>query len=80
MVRRIFVGSWRPPGWPVSSWRAGPAALSGAAPLLLIAYLGWLLFWRPAVVVHDAGVTLENPFRSIDVPWARWCRSTPATR
>jgi hypothetical protein len=24
----------------------------------------------PSVVVHDAGVTLENPFRSIEVPWA----------
>jgi hypothetical protein len=48
----------------------GVAALAGAGPLLLIAYLGWLLFWRPAVVVHDAGVTIENPFRAITVPWA----------
>ncbi|MDP9692857.1 UNVERIFIED_ORG: hypothetical protein J2X79_000386 [Arthrobacter globiformis] len=48
----------------------GVPALAGAAPLLLIAYLGWLLFWRPAVVVHDAGVTIENPFRAISVPWA----------
>jgi hypothetical protein len=42
----------------------------GTGPLLLIAYLGWLLFWRPSVVVHDAGVRLENPFRSVMVPWA----------
>src|SRR6476620_6857877 len=48
----------------------GMPALAGAGPLLLIAYLGWLLFWRPAVVVHDAGVTIENPFRAITVPWA----------
>jgi hypothetical protein len=48
----------------------GMPALTGAGPLLLIAYLGWLLFWRPAVVVHDAGVTIENPFRAIMVPWA----------
>ncbi|XAS66315.1 PH domain-containing protein [Micrococcaceae bacterium Sec5.7] len=48
----------------------GPGALVGAGPLLLIAFLGWLLFWRPAVVVDDAGVTLENPFRSVAVPWA----------
>ncbi|MBO1267340.1 PH domain-containing protein [Arthrobacter cavernae] len=48
---------------------AGPAALAGTAPLLLVAFFGWLLFWRPAVVVHDAGVTLENPYRTIDVPW-----------
>ena len=49
---------------------AGPGALGGIAPLALIAFLGWQLFWMPSVVVHDAGVTLENPFRSIEVPWA----------
>lgn len=48
----------------------GPGALIGAGPLLLIGFLGWLLFWMPAVVVHDGGITLENPFRSIMVPWA----------
>ena len=37
---------------------------------LLVAFLGWQLFWLPAVVVHDAGITLENPFRTIVVPWA----------
>ena len=52
------------------SLTAGPGALGGTAPLLLIAFLGWQLFWMPSVVVHDAGVTLENPFRSIKVPWA----------
>ena len=49
---------------------AGPGALGGIAPLALIAFMGWQLFWMPSVVVHDAGVTLENPFRSIEVPWA----------
>jgi hypothetical protein len=48
---------------------AGPSGLASAAPLVLIAFLGWLLFWMPSVVVHDAGVTLENPLRSIEVPW-----------
>lgn len=48
---------------------AGPGALVGATPLLFVAFLGWLLFWRPAVVVLDSGVTLENPYRTIDVPW-----------
>lgn len=47
----------------------GPVALAGAAPLLFVAYLGWLLFWRPAVVVSDDGVILENPFRVVEVPW-----------
>ncbi|MFC7850617.1 PH domain-containing protein [Arthrobacter sp. NPDC057388] len=48
----------------------GLPAMAGSWPLLLIAYLGWLLFWRPAVVIDDAGVTIENPFRAIRVPWA----------
>lgn len=42
----------------VTAVTAGPAALAGTAPLLLIALLGWQLFWMPAVVVHDGGVTL----------------------
>ena len=64
-------GSWQPAsGWPALVVAGGVPALAGAGPLLLIAYLGWLLFWRPAVVVHDAGVSLENPFRAITVPWA----------
>ncbi|MDN4642603.1 PH domain-containing protein [Arthrobacter sp. PsM3] len=49
---------------------AGPGALAGIAPLVLIAFLGWQLFWLPAVVVSDAGISLENPLRSITVPWA----------
>ena len=49
---------------------AGPAGLLGTAPLLLVAFLGWQFFLLPAVVVHDSGVTLENPFRSVEVPWA----------
>ncbi|MBB6405665.1 PH domain-containing protein [Arthrobacter sp. AZCC_0090] len=48
---------------------AGPGALPGTAPLLLVAFIGWLLFWRPAVVVLDSGVRLENPYRTIEVPW-----------
>ncbi|GAA4028972.1 hypothetical protein GCM10023063_08440 [Arthrobacter methylotrophus] len=48
---------------------AGPSALPGTIPLLFVAFLGWLLFWRPAVVVRDTHVTLENPYRTIDVPW-----------
>jgi hypothetical protein len=50
----------------------GTAGLAGArfaAPFLLLAVAGWVMFWRPAVVVSDAGVELRNPFRSIGVPW-----------
>lgn len=54
----------------VTAVSAGPGALTGIAPLVLVAFLGWQLFWMPAVVVHESGVSLENPFRSIAVPWA----------
>lgn len=57
-------------GLVVTAAAGGPAALLGAGPLLLIGFLGWLLFWMPSVVVHDGGITLENPFRSVLVPWA----------
>jgi hypothetical protein len=29
----------------------------------------WAIFWRPHVVVSDAGVRLVNVTRTIDVPW-----------
>jgi hypothetical protein len=57
-------------GMVVMAVSAGSGALAGIAPLVLIAFLGWQLFWLPAVVVDDAGISLENPFRSIAVPWA----------
>ena len=71
-TNRWFAGlSWLVAGLGIAgiALTGGAGALIGAGPLLLIAYLGWLLFWRPAVVVHDAGVSLENPFRSVVVPW-----------
>lgn len=54
----------------VTAVTAGPGALPGTAPLVLIAFLGWQLFWMPCVVVDDGGIRLENPFRRIVVPWA----------
>lgn len=53
----------------VSVLYGGTAVFAGVVPLLFVAYLGWLLFWRPAVIVSDAGVILENPFRVVEVPW-----------
>lgn len=29
----------------------------------------WAIFWRPTVIVSDAGVRLVNVTRTIDVPW-----------
>lgn len=37
--------------------------------LLLIALLGWMLFWRPVVEADDAGVRLVNVLRTIELSW-----------
>jgi hypothetical protein len=44
-------------------------ALRAAPWLALVTGACWALFWRPAVIVDDAGVHLVNPLRTIDVPW-----------
>ncbi|MHA7153758.1 PH domain-containing protein [Arthrobacter sp. TMN-50] len=48
----------------------GVDGLVSAWPLLALAFFGWLLFWYPSVVIDDDGVTLNNPLRSVSVPWA----------
>lgn len=52
------------------------AATSGFAdalltlPWLALAFTCcWAIFWRPCVIVSDAGVRLVNVTRTIDVPW-----------
>lgn len=47
----------------------GWAALSGAWPLVGIAYVGWWLFWYPAVAFADDAVTVRNPLATVRVPW-----------
>jgi hypothetical protein len=47
----------------------GTAGLSAAAPLVGVAYLGWWLFWYPAVVLAEDTVTLRNPLATVQVPW-----------
>lgn len=54
----------------LSVFSDGIEGLVSAWPLLALAYFGWLLFWYPSVVVADEAVTLNNPLRSISVPWA----------
>lgn len=56
-------------GLVVTLAQAGLPGLRFIAPLALMAYAGWALFWRPAVVVSDSGVELVNPARRIGVPW-----------
>jgi len=42
--------------------RYGPLLLLGAA-------VAWAMFWRPSVTVSDAGVTLRNVLRTVELPW-----------
>lgn len=37
--------------------------------LLLVAGAGWMTFWRPSVLVDDAGVRMVNVSRTIELPW-----------
>ncbi|MEP1123004.1 MAG: PH domain-containing protein [Ilumatobacter sp.] len=37
--------------------------------LVLVVATCWAFFWRPSVVVSDAGVRLVNVTRTIDIPW-----------
>lgn len=47
------------------------SALAGALPLLVAALAALHgLFWRPAVVIDDAGVELRNVLRDVRVPWS----------
>jgi hypothetical protein len=48
-----------------------PSAVLGLLPIATIALLIWLLFWRPAIIVEDAGVTLVNQFQTVVIPWAK---------
>jgi hypothetical protein len=36
---------------------------------VFVAYLGFVVFWKPTVEVSDGGVVLRNVFRSIHLPW-----------
>lgn len=48
----------------------GPGAALRALPFLVAATGAcWALFWRPAVIVDLAGVTIVNVTRTITVPW-----------
>lgn len=40
-----------------------------AAPLLLVALLAWVAYWRPQVEVSDGGVEIRNVWRTVQVPW-----------
>ena len=44
-------------------------ALRYVWPVLLVGVLAWALFWRPALVVAEHGITVENVLRTFFVPW-----------
>jgi hypothetical protein len=39
------------------------------APLLLLAYLTWMMFWKPSVTVGPAGVEFVNLLRTHRITW-----------
>lgn len=57
-------------GLVVATVTDGWSGLGNALPPLTLAVtLVWALFWRPAVLVDDGGVTLRNIVRTIELPW-----------
>src|SRR5450756_852879 len=47
-----------------------PLALVRYAPgLLLVTAVVWAAYWQPAVIVSDAGVTVRNVLRTVELPW-----------
>jgi Bacterial PH domain len=59
-------------GWWVTAQAVGPAGVHAAVTglwLLAVSAALAALFWRPAVVVDDAGVELRNVLRDVRVPW-----------
>lgn len=48
---------------------AGDALRFGGL-FVLAAWLVWLAYWRPKVVVDDEAVRLHNVFRTVRVPWS----------
>jgi hypothetical protein len=58
--------------WIVDDLLTGDAGrMVVAAPVLLaIGIALWGIFWRPAVIVDNAGVSLLNIVRDVDVPWS----------
>lgn len=45
------------------------AVLTWAWPIVLVAWLAWLLYIAPAVIISDGFIDVQNPFRRHRVPW-----------
>ena len=52
------------------SWADDPQPLFAAWVVFVLAVV-WSVFFRPAVVLDDEGVTVRNIFRDFHIPWAQ---------
>ena len=50
--------------------RDGGDLIVAAAPLAMLAVVGWTVFWRPSVQVGPDGLVFVNPLRTIEAPWS----------
>lgn len=46
-----------------------PSLVVWSWPIVLVAWMAWLLYIRPSVSVTDGFVEISNPFRTHRVPW-----------
>jgi len=56
------IGSLAAAGEPLTLVRYAPG-------LLLVTAVVWAAYWQPAVIVSDAGVTVRNVLRTVELPW-----------
>src|SRR5665647_3403221 len=56
------IGSLAVAGEPLTLVRYAPG-------LLLVTAVVWAAYWQPAVIVSDAGVTVRNVLRTVELPW-----------
>ncbi|KGJ81106.1 hypothetical protein GY21_01705 [Cryobacterium roopkundense] len=48
----------------------GEATLRSAPTIALLAYAGWVVLWRPNLVITDEHVSLRNVVTTVVVPWS----------
>jgi hypothetical protein len=54
--------------WLMADW---PPSVAGLLLALGLSGLGWVLCWRPAVVVADDALDVRNPWNDVRIPWSR---------
>jgi len=51
-------------------WGGTEATLRSAPTIALIAFVGWVVLWRPNLVITDEHVSVRNVLSTIVVPWS----------